>query len=241
MSYVTKVNASGGNNIIASSAFGICDTLEAQTVKEVVVPGFDKLVHGATIHVLFSNSNTASNPQLRVSPNGTQWLTTCQIIIASNKVPGDTPRTSWNAGAIISFTYIQDNGTGLWVMNDWSSDTIYTDATSGVSGLMPGTDKTKLNAMSEHTDILVRGPYTVTTWTSDNTYADYPYKAVISVTGATATMVPSVVFSPEDIAEYNFAPVALAGDGTVTIYAEVQPASVTVPTIVLVHGRDADS
>ena len=72
----------------------------------------------------------------------------------------------------------------------------------------------------------------VSSWASSSTYTNYPYAAAISCSGVTADYVADVVFSPDDADGGNFAPVALTGSGTVTIYAVEKPTStVTIPTI----------
>ena len=70
-------------------------------------------------------------------------------------------------------------------------------------------------------------------WVSDSTYDDYDYKAVLSTADVTAAMVPEVIFDPDDAASGNFAPVAVSGSGSVTIFAkEVPAATITIPTII---------
>ena len=69
-------------------------------------------------------------------------------------------------------------------------------------------------------------------WTSDSTYAAYPYAASIACSGVTASHVPEVVFGATEAASGNFAPVALSGSGTVKIYAATKPtAAITVQSI----------
>ena len=69
-------------------------------------------------------------------------------------------------------------------------------------------------------------------WVPDNTYARYPYAATVGITDVTSAYAPIVTFSEDDAASGNFAPVALAGDGTVTFYAKRIPATtITIPTI----------
>ena len=69
-------------------------------------------------------------------------------------------------------------------------------------------------------------------WASDSTYAAYPYAASIACSGVTASYVPEVVFGAVEAASGNFAPVALAGSGTVKIYAATKPtAAITVQSI----------
>lgn len=69
-------------------------------------------------------------------------------------------------------------------------------------------------------------------WASDTTYAAYPYAAVISCSGVTASHVPDVAFGVTEATSGNFAPVASSGSGTVTIYAATKPtAAITLPSI----------
>jgi hypothetical protein len=73
-----------------------------------------------------------------------------------------------------------------------------------------------------------------TTFVSDSTYTDYPYRAAVTLTGAIAGMVPEVIFSLEDAVSGSFAPVAQSYNGGVYIYADGQPsAAITIPTIIL--------
>lgn len=103
-------------------------------------------------------------------------------------------------------------------------------------GAVPTTRTINGNALLS--DVITRLIFTDTSvatssFVSDSTYSDYGYKAVISLTGVTASMIPDVVFSPDDVASDNFAPVALTASGSVTIYAKAVPSSaITIPTII---------
>ena len=67
---------------------------------------------------------------------------------------------------------------------------------------------------------------------SDATYQDYPYRAAVALTGATATMRPDVCFGLTDAASGIFAPVADSYAGGVYLYATEQPsAAITIPVI----------
>ena len=67
---------------------------------------------------------------------------------------------------------------------------------------------------------------------SSPTYADYPYRAAITVTGVTSSMFPEVIFSPEDATSGNYAPVATSATNTIYIYAKSEGAvAITVPSI----------
>lgn len=75
---------------------------------------------------------------------------------------------------------------------------------------------------------------------ADTTYEDYPYRASVALTGALATMIPEVVFSPADATSGVFAPIATVYTGGVYLYANAAPESaVTIPTIILWRGAEA--
>ena len=68
---------------------------------------------------------------------------------------------------------------------------------------------------------------------ADETYADYPYRAAVTLANVTAAMLPEVIFSAADASSGNFAAVAETYAGGVYIYAADAPtASVTIPTII---------
>lgn len=67
---------------------------------------------------------------------------------------------------------------------------------------------------------------------SNSTYADFPYRAAVALTGVTAAMIPEVFFGLTDAMSGNFAPVAESYAGGIYIYAAAKPsAAVTIPTI----------
>ena len=71
-------------------------------------------------------------------------------------------------------------------------------------------------------------------FTADETYGDFPYRAAVPLTGAAEAMMPEVVFGAADAMSGTFAPVAESYAGGVYIYAaELPSAAVTIPTILL--------
>ena len=69
---------------------------------------------------------------------------------------------------------------------------------------------------------------------ADETYGDFPYRAAVPLAGAAEAMTPEVVFGAADAMSGTFAPVAESYAGGVYIYAaEIPPAAVTIPTILL--------
>ena len=71
-------------------------------------------------------------------------------------------------------------------------------------------------------------------FTADETYGDFPYRAAVPLAGAAEAMTPEVVFGAADAMSGTFAPVAESYAGGVYIYAaEIPSAAVTIPTILL--------
>lgn len=69
---------------------------------------------------------------------------------------------------------------------------------------------------------------------SDATYADYPYRAAVALPGAISGMIPEVILGLSEAISGNFAPIAESYNGGVYIYAQSVPdAAITIPTIIL--------
>lgn len=115
MSYVGKIKDTAGNtHLVGSTLYGTCSTAAGTAAKVVTCANFDKLEEGVTIHVKFTYSNTAANATMNVNSTGAKNL--CSY--GTTRV-GTSVKTSWQAGAVVSFTY---DGTS-WVMNDYIADT----------------------------------------------------------------------------------------------------------------------
>lgn len=72
---------------------------------------------------------------------------------------------------------------------------------------------------------------------SDSTYDDYGYRAAVSLSGVTSSMIPEVVFSLADASGGNFAPVAETYNGGIYLYAaDVPERQITIPTIICWRG-----
>ena len=115
MPYIGKVTAGGNSEmLVGSTLYGNCTSGAGTVSKSVNIAGFDALLEGVTIHVRFTNTNTAVNPTLNVSSTGA-----VPIYRYGNTVIGTTVGESWPAKSIVSLTYQKtDNASGCWVMND---------------------------------------------------------------------------------------------------------------------------
>lgn len=74
----------------------------------------------------------------------------------------------------------------------------------------------------------------VSTWASDSTYPDYPYRAAIPISGVTANDVAEVMFDVDQATSGDYAPVTVTYSGGVYIYSAVND-PITIPTIVIMH------
>lgn len=101
------------NSKIGTVPFGTCSSAADAVAKTVTVTNFPGLVDGATITVLFENTNTATNPTLNVNGSGAQ-----PIMRTTANAVGTTQGSSWATGGVsVSLTYVQNVG---WVMRDYT-------------------------------------------------------------------------------------------------------------------------
>lgn len=111
------------------------------------------------------------------------------------------------------------------------------DGTTGAvkdSGKKPGDFAAASHSHAGYAEVKIFQNVTVaaSAWANSSTYAGYPFAAVISCAGVTAEHVPEVTFGVTEATGGNFAPVALSGAGTVTIYAAEKPGgAITLPVI----------
>lgn len=99
MGYLTKATIDGSDYKLASGLFGVCTTPASTAAKVVTCTDFDSLDEGVTIHIKFTNAQSAASPTLNVNSTGAKSI---------------TGGGSWSAGSVCSFTY---DGTN-WIRND---------------------------------------------------------------------------------------------------------------------------
>lgn len=120
MAYIGKVTAGGTTYHVGSTLYGTCDTAAATVAKVAIVNGFDTLETGVTVHIKFTNANTATGPTLAIKPSSSGTAVTAKSIKKNGTTaPGTTAATSWMDGSVVSFTY---DGT-YWQMNDHIDNT----------------------------------------------------------------------------------------------------------------------
>ena len=121
-----------------------------------------------------------------------------------------------------------------------SGNLVAFDGTTGKqkdSGKKPGDFAAASHSHSGYAQALIFQNVSVaaSAWSSDSTYAAYPYAATLALTGVTASHVPEVTFGATEAASGIYAPVALSGSGTVRIYAASKPAAaITLQSILCI-------
>ena len=103
-----------GNDFVPTNViYGECSDSASTVTKNVYYSPFT-LTEGATIHIKFTYTNTASSPKLRVNNSTAAYM----YLYGTTKV-GTTVATSWPAGSVVTFTY----SNGSWYMNDYQEST----------------------------------------------------------------------------------------------------------------------
>lgn len=106
-------------------------------------------------------------------------------------------------------------------------------AAGGTGAVTADTARENLNAQKKRLTFTNTSVAT-SAWVADETYADYPYRAAIPLTGVTAASFAEVVLSPADAVSGVYAPVCQTYTGGIYLYANAAPgAAVTIPAIVI--------
>lgn len=109
---IDGVSFDGSSNI---THYGECTTPAATAVKDVSIPGLS-LQQGAVVIIKFAETNTATNPQLRVNGGTAHWMYLRRVDEGSSSSiydqVGTNEATSWSAGETVSFVYDDTPGSG---------------------------------------------------------------------------------------------------------------------------------
>ena len=202
--------------------------------------------------IYYKDTNTTYTGSSPIGISGATVSHANSGVTAASK--GDTSNQTPTWGGTFKVPSGTVNATGhLTAFADHTVTIPNATATTSAAGLMSTTDKTKLDGIATGatavTDQTVAGwgyskrlsfgasSIAVSAWTSDNTYADYPYKATISgLTGVTSSMFAEVIFSPSDASSGNLAAVCSTGTGSVTVYAKGIPLTAVSVLGVVVWG-----
>ena len=179
MGYISKVTAGGATHVVGAALYGTCGTAAATVAKAVTCDDFTTALAdiptGLTIHVKFTYSNTAASPTLNVNSKGAK-----PIYRYGTTVPGKTATASWQAGQVVSFTFVNDGTNMYWYLNDTGlvgSTMSIGSSSSWSAGTLPSLSYTAKTVAS------------VKTWTANTPTSVTPATVV---TGGTTTNVPNI-------------------------------------------------
>ena len=119
----------------------------------------------------------------------------------------------WAVGKFIDLTKI---------VTTWTATTLNTNIPS---------EKLVKDSLNLKAEITTFENTVVNSWVADTTYANFGYKADISLSGVTATDIIEVIFSHDDAISGYYSPVNMSGNNKITIYAKVN-ITITIPLII---------
>lgn len=102
--YVGKLRIENETLLVGSTLYGVCETAASVNDKSVMIPGFDELIEGVTVHVKMMYGNSATRPTMNVSATGALPLREADSAYGMQSDP---------AGTVHALTY---DG-GAWVVN----------------------------------------------------------------------------------------------------------------------------
>lgn len=91
--------------------------------------------------------------------------------------------------------------------------------------------------LKKHSDAItsltpIKVSNTVPSFAEDNTYADFPYRGTILISGVTEDMRPEVIFGINEVQSGNYASVCESAKDCVYIYSKVNT-NITIPFVVV--------
>ena len=158
----------------------------------------------------YNSTNTGAEIQAKLDSITPVTTTTNGLMTAADKTKLNGIQSSATA---VSVTQTLTSGTEI--------------ATATINGTA-----TKLYA-PKHTQLTFTN-VSASTWVSDTTYTDYPYKCVLTSSGVLATDFAEVVLGVTEAVSGNYAPICLTAANSVTIYSKVNT-TITIPTINIVR------
>ena len=140
--YIGQLKLNNGDIApIGSTLFGTCTDASSVVAKTAIVPGFDKLIGGVTVHIHFNDTNTATNPTLSIKSSNSSTATTAMKIMGHGGVDiGTLPDTSWYSGSVLSLTHTGN----YWYINDFGRNYSAVTAVKGNAETNYRADKVNL-------------------------------------------------------------------------------------------------
>ena len=215
----TATNLAGAVNELDNDISGINGTIgsttlptTAATLTGAIDEVFDKIDDSIPATVS-SDLNTVNSVQQLIKWDSNTLNT-----------PYKAGLTSGTAGVVLSYSNSSSYCAQMAIVSGRTA-TFVRAKNSGTWGTWIGLEHEKLQFNS--TSVAANA------WVADSTYTDFGYKASVTLTGVTSSMIPEVVFGVTEAISGNFAPVAETYNGGIYLYASSAPsAAITIPTII---------
>ena len=176
------------------------------------------------------NYNVPPNQTLLVLSVATWDRQNMNGAVFSISAPGQTTETA-TAGADGRVTKLVASGYTYTVTLTHSGD--YLD--DGPQTVVARSEEVAwVNFVLDRPAVEVHTNVTASTWASDSTYADFPYKCAIAMSGVTANDVAWVTFGVDEALSGDYAPVCDTYAGGVYLYSS-KNTSITVPNITILR------
>ena len=118
---------------------------------------------------------------------------------------------------------------------DKASSSDVTTGTDNTKWVSPADVKSAIASFGADALVFTNQSVPVASFVSNTTYADYPFRASVTLSGVTADMVPLVVFSYNDSVNSKLCNIAATYAGGIYIYAKEKPASpVVIDTVICI-------
>ena len=214
-------NAKASTSVATTSANGLMSKDDKTKLNGIAA--------GAT-----ANTGTITGIKMNGASKGTSGVVDLGTVITahqdiSGKLDKTTAASTYLSKTDASNTYL---GKTAKAASATSADSA-TKATQDASGnVITSTYATKSSVNAKQDAALKFENMSASSWVSDSTYGDFPYRCDIACSGVTSSMYAEVVFSVPQAVSGDYAPMCETKSGAVSIWSSKNE-TITVPTILI--------
>ena len=202
--------------------FKIFDENAANLMDDVTYESYAQRLNGVQTGV--ANSELHNKTLFQVSK---MVYALAQLMNANGKDAKDS---------IVISTFVNNlSATLLQKVADKASSSDVTTGTNNTKWVSPADVKSAIGNFGAEVLVFTNQSVPVASFVSNTTYADYPFRASVTLSGVTADMVPVVIFSHNDSVNSKLCNIAATYAGGIYIYAKEKPASpVVIDTVICI-------
>lgn len=181
-----------------------------------------------------SNTGTITGIKMNGASKGTSGVVDLGTVITSHqdisgKLDASTAASTYLSKTDAASTYL---GKTAKAASATTADSA-TKATQDASGnVITSTYATKSSVNAKQDAALKFENMSASTWVSDSTYEDFPYRCDIACSGVTSSMYAEVVFGVDEAISGDYAPMCETKSNIVSIWS-AKNETITVPTILI--------